>query len=84
MFGKMQDMMKQMQMIQKLMKDDNFKALISHPKVQALLKDPEFQAVMKSQDTAKIGTHPKLASLMRDPEVGPLLAKVNPQTLFQA
>ena len=84
MFGKMHDMMKQLQMIQRLMKDEHFKALISHPKVQALLQDPEFQAVIKAQDMAKIGTHPKLASLMRDPDVGPLLAKVNPQTLFQA
>lgn len=82
MFGKMQDMMKQFQLMQQLMKDDNFKALMSHPKVQELFRDPQFQEIMKSQDPAKIMAYPKLAMLMRDPDVAPLLAKINPQTLF--
>ena len=83
MFGKMQDMMKSMQLMQRLMKDENFKALISHPKVQALFQDAEFQAAIKAQDQAKIMSHPKIASLMRDPNVAPLLAKLDFKTLFQ-
>ena len=78
MFGKMKGMMQQMQMMQKLMKDENFKAFIGHPKVQTLLRDPEFQELIKKQDFMKLGTHPKLAAMMNDPEVKPLMAKLNP------
>ena len=78
MFGKMKDMMQQLQMMQKLMKDENFKAFISHQKVQAVMKDPEFQELIKKQDWLKLGTHPKLAALMKDPEVAPLMAKLDP------
>ncbi len=84
MFGKINDMMKQVKMMQRLMKDEHFKALIGHPKVQELLKDKQFQELIKSQNVGKIVTHPKLAALMRDPEVGPLLKNINPQTLLQA
>jgi len=84
MFGKMQDMFKQAQTVQKMMKDDNVKALISHPKVQALFKDADFQVVVKSQDPAKIMGHPKLMALLRDPEVAPLLSKVDLQAFLKA
>lgn len=77
MFGKMNDMMKQMQMAQKLMKDDNFKAFMSHPKIQAIFMDPEFQEVLKTQDQIKILNHPKLAGLKNDPEVVGLLSKLD-------
>ena len=82
MFEKMKDMMGNMQMIQQMMKDENFKAFISHPKVQELFRDAEFKDIAKSRDFSKIMAHPKFTALMRDPEVAPLLAKVNPQTLF--
>ena len=84
MFGKLQGVAKQFQAMQKLMKDENVKALISHPKVQELFKDADFQSVVKTQDPAKIMAHPKLAALLRDPEVAPLLSKVDPQLLFKA
>jgi hypothetical protein len=83
MFGKVQGMMKQMQLMQKLMKDDNFKAFISHPKVQALFKDPAFLELIKQQDMAKLQSHPKLMALLRDPEVQPLMAKIDPKVLFE-
>lgn len=83
MFDKMKDAMKQLQMMQKLMKDEHIRALISHPKVRELFLDEEFQALVKGQDTAKLLTHPKFASVMRDPEVAALMAKVNPQQLMQ-
>lgn len=82
MFGKMGDMLKQFQTMQKLMQDEHFKAVISHPKVQALFRDPDFQAALKAQDQAKILGSPKLQALMRDPEVAPLLAKIDPNTLL--
>lgn len=77
MFEKFGGMMKPLQLLQRLMKDDNVKALLSHLKVQALFKDPEFQAIIKAQDLAKLASHPRLSSLMRDPEIAPLLAKVD-------
>ena len=84
MFGKIKNAMDQLKMMQQLMKDDNFKAFISHPKVQAMLKDSEFQQLIKQQNWVKLGTHPKLAALMKDPEVAPLMAKIDPKALFQA
>ena len=38
MFGKMQVKVAQFQMMRRLMKDENFKAFIAHPKVRAVLK----------------------------------------------
>ena len=83
MFEKLQDKWQQLQMLQKLMKDEHFKAFLSHPKVQAAFQDPALQQALKSQDMAKIAGHPKLLALMRDPEVAPLLAKLNPQDLIK-
>ena len=82
MFDKFKDLAGQIQMMQRLMKNENFRALMAHPKMQELLRDPEFQEIIKSKNTAQLMSHPKLASLMRDPELAPLLAKLNPQTLF--
>ena len=84
MLGKFQDTMKQLQLMQKLMKDEHFRVLISHPKVQEMFQDPEFQELVKSKDWTKMTTPPKLASLMRDPEVAPLFAKVDPKLFMPA
>ncbi len=78
MFDGMKNMAAQMQMMQKLMKDDNFRAFVSHPKIQELLKDPEFKDIAKSRDFTQIATHPKFATLMKDPELSSLLMKINP------
>ena len=83
MFEKLQDKWQQLQMLQKLMKDEHFKAFLSHPKVQAAFQDPTLQQALKSQEMAKIAGHPKLLALMRDPEVAPLIAKLNPQDLIK-
>ena len=77
MFNKMQEMAGQFQMMQKLMQDDNFKAFISHPKVQELFKDSAFRDVAKTKDFAKIQAYPKFASLMKDPELAAMMAKLN-------
>ena len=82
MFGSMNGMLGQLQIVQKLMTDENFKAFISHPKVQALFNDPEFKEVAKTKDFSKIMTHPKFANLTRDPEVASLMAKINPKGLL--
>jgi hypothetical protein len=76
MFGKMKDMMGQMQMIQQLMKDENFKAFMSHPKIQQLMKDPEFIAMLKTQDFKKIALHPKFSVLRDDKELAELASKL--------
>ena len=72
-----------LQALQRLMKDETFRAFLSHPKVQTLLKDPEFLEILKTQDRSKLLTHPKFATLAKDPEIAALLAKLNPQSLFQ-
>ena len=82
MFGKFGNTLKQLQLMRRLMKDEHVRAIMGHPKVQAVLQDPEFQALMKSQDMAKIAAHPKFSSLLRDPEFTALLAKLNPQALL--
>ncbi|OGW83001.1 MAG: hypothetical protein A3C47_02830 [Omnitrophica bacterium RIFCSPHIGHO2_02_FULL_51_18] len=82
MFGPMKDVMSQFQMVQRLMHNENFKAFIAHPKVQALFHDPEFKEVAKTKDFSKIMAHPKFANLTRDPEVASLMAKINPQDLM--
>ncbi len=78
MFDGMKNMAAQMQMMQRLMKDENFRAFVSHPKIQELFKDPEFKDVAKSRDFSQIATHPKFAALMKDPELSSLLMKINP------
>ncbi len=84
MFGTLQDMMKRLQTTQRLLKDDTVRALVQHPKVQELFKDPQVLALIKAQDSAEIIAHPKFAALMRDPELAPLLAKLTPQSFRQA
>jgi F0F1-type ATP synthase delta subunit len=83
MFGKMKNYMEQFQMMQKLMKDENFKAFMSHPKVQELFKDPGFQAILKTKDQAKIMGHPKLNAMIRDSEVAQMMSKLDPGVFFQ-
>ena len=77
MFGKMGDMMKQMQMVQKLMKDENFKAFISHPKMQEMIRDAEFMELMKKQDLPALQRHTRFGAVMRDPEILGLIQKVD-------
>ena len=79
MFEKMKDQFKQLQMLQRLMKDEHFRALMSHPNVQATLQDPDVQQLAKSQDVAKLLAHPKMVALMRDPEIASVFAKLDPQ-----
>ena len=81
MFESLKGTWQQLQMMQRLMKDERFKAFITHPKVQALLSDQAFQAAVKSKDTVRITT--ALAPLSRDPELAPLVAQINFQTLLK-
>ena len=77
MFGKMKNMMEQMRLMQHLMKDENFKAFISHPKIQAIFQDPEFQDLLKTQDFQKIMDHPKFSGLKNDRELVQLISRLN-------
>ena len=76
MFGAWKTALDQFKLMQQMMKDEHIKALMGHPKVQALFRDPEFQALVKSQDPARVLSHPKFAALLRDPELAPLLSKL--------
>lgn len=69
MFGHLGNLSDQMKMLGRLMKDEKFRAVLMNPKVQELMRDPEFLALIKSQDMGKMMTHPRLAELMRDPEL---------------
>ena len=77
MFDKFKGMTEQFQMMQRLMQDQDFKAFISHPKIQALFQDPEFKDVAKTRDFAVILANPSFASLMRDPEIAALVSRLD-------
>ncbi len=79
MFDKMKDMMGNMAMMQRMMQDENFRAFVSHPKVQTLFRDPEFKEVAKTRDFSKIAVHPKFMALSQDPELAAMMAKMDPQ-----
>ena len=82
MFDKMKGMMDQLAMMQKLMKDPNFRAFIGHPKVQEVFKDPEIQAAIQAKNMAKVMAHPKMTALSSDPELREIMSKLNPQSLL--
>lgn len=82
MFDKMKDMAAQIQLMQRLMKDENFRALLAHAKVRELFMDSEFQEIVKNKDSARVMSHPKLAALAKDPELSGLISKLKPQDLF--
>ncbi len=79
MFGQLKNMAGQFQLMQKLMKDENFKAFMTHPKVQELFNSAEFKEIAKSKDMAKISAYKPFVDLMRDPEVAQLISKLNPK-----
>ena len=83
MFDKIKSGYDQMQLMQKIMKDENFKAFISNPKVQTLFSDQDFQEGLKSQDSIKIMSHPKMLALKNDPEIAELIKKINFQEFFK-
>ena len=39
MFGKLKESMQQMQMMRRRLKDEQFRAILNHPKMQALLRN---------------------------------------------
>ena len=79
----MNGMMDQMKMMQDMMRDENFRAFISHPKVQELFRDPEFKLVAGTRDFSKIMEHPKFMELGRDPELSQLLLKIDPKRFIK-
>lgn len=83
MFDKIKDIMGNMQRMQTMMKDENFKAFVSHPKVQQLFGDPEFKEVAKTRDFSKIVAHPKFMALSQDPDLSALMLKINPQNFMK-
>lgn len=76
MFDQFKNKIEQLQMMQRLMKDENFRAFMAHPKVQELFRDPEFIEIVKKQDTKKLLSHPRLAALKDYPELKEHLSKI--------
>lgn len=77
MLDKMKDAAQQLQMMQKMMKDENFRAFIANPKVQELFRDPEFKSLVQGKDYAKMAAYPKFAALMQDPELASVMTKID-------
>ena len=82
MFGNSSNFFQQIERVQKLMKDENFKAFVSHPKVQTLFADPEFRKALQSQNPQTILNHPKMAALKDDPEIRALISKLDFKNLM--
>ena len=80
MFDDLLKMKGMMGSIQRMLQDENFRKLMSNPKIQALLMDPEFQQVVQSKDYAKMVSHPKFSHLMQDPEIKEAFSKMNPES----
>lgn len=82
MFDHIGKIMGNFQLINRLMKDENFKALMMHPKFRGLMSDSAFQEILKTRDTQKINNHPKMLELMRDAEFKTLISKIDFKTLL--
>ncbi len=50
-------------------KDENFRKFLSNPKVQALMKDPEFEKAVKEKNMMKLMSNPEFMGVMKDPEL---------------
>jgi hypothetical protein len=75
-------MFQQIQMMQKMMKDENFRKLMANPRVQELIKDQDFVKAMQDKDTDKLATNPRLLELQKDPELRELISKLDLAALF--
>ncbi len=84
MFDKMKGALEQIQKMQALLRDENFKALFGHPKVRELFSDKEFVQAMQSKDIAKLVGHQKFNEVLKDPEVSALMSKVDLAKLMHA
>ena len=77
MFEKFGNSINQLKMMQELMKDENFRALMSNPKVREVFMDPEFQKLVKENNLSKVITHPKFSIIMSDPDIMQRMSKLN-------
>ena len=82
MFNKLNEMKDQFLLMQKLMQNEDFKAFVSHPKVQEFFKDTEFLSLIKNKQLDRLTFHPKFKSIMKDPKLAALFSKLNPKDLL--
>lgn len=61
-FGNLNDLIK-------IAQDEHFRKFLSHPKVQALMKDPEFEKAVKEKNMLKLASNPEFLNVMKDPEI---------------
>ena len=60
----------------KIAQDQDFQKFLSHPKVQVLMKDPQFQKAVQEKNVFKLTAHPEFSELMKDPEIRSALEKL--------
>lgn len=65
MFG----MLKNMNDLIQLAKDEHFQKFLSNPKVQALMKDKEFERAVKEKNMLKLMSHHEFSKVLQDPEI---------------
>jgi len=65
-----------LQALQKLAKDENFVKLLGHPKMKAMMEDPEVKEAVTSKNWLKLMSNPKVSMTMRDPEIVELVQKM--------
>ena len=68
-FGNLNDLIK-------LAQDQDFRKFLGNPKVQVLMKDPQFQKAVQEKNVFKLTAHPEFSELMKDPEIRSALEKL--------
>ena len=68
-FGNLNDLIK-------LARDQDFQKFLANPKIQELMKDPEFQKAVTEKNVLKLTSHPEFSELMKDPEIRSALEKL--------
>ena len=61
----------------KLAKDENFRKFLAYPKVQELMKDPQFKTSVQSKDMTQLMNNTKFTELMKDPEIRNVLQNLS-------
>ena len=60
----------------KLAKDEQFRRFILNPKVQALMRDPEFKRAVQEKDMAKLRSNSGFNEVLNDAEIREALVEM--------
>lgn len=81
MFDSQKNWLGQFEKMKQWLKDEDFRAFLSHPKVQELLKDDEFRKTLEEKNMFKLMANPKISALMSDPETRSFMMKLHSKSL---